>query len=209
MRPSLSVSEAALRPAPFFDHTFVFSCLAGHDNSCPASNTITVECSASASQSTHTESLPDADCDGIAEGNCNDGTCINAAECDDAPTLIQLSDLSVTPLNSRVRISWTTAAEIDNAGFNIYRAAEGGGYVKINASLIPAEGSPTVGASYDGAHGRHRRTQGRNHCCRDGSCRRSWGNTGPGGIELAAPTIRRGDPDYRRPAVVAVKGQSS
>ena len=34
-------------------------------------------------------------------------------------------------------------------GFNLYRAeSEDGEYVKFNDSLIPAEGSPTQGASY-------------------------------------------------------------
>lgn len=45
--------------------------------------------------------------------------------------------------------SWNAESEIDNAGFNLYRAeSEDGEYVKINDSLIPAEGSPTQGASY-------------------------------------------------------------
>jgi hypothetical protein len=34
---------------------------------------------------------------------------------------------------------------VDNAGFNVWRTEE---YQKINASLIPAKGSPTEGASY-------------------------------------------------------------
>ena len=44
---------------------------------------------------------------------------------------------------------WETKSEIDNAGFNIYRAeSEDGEYVKINDNLILAAGSPTEGASY-------------------------------------------------------------
>ncbi len=36
------------------------------------------------------------------------------------------------------------------AGFNIYRAdTKDGEYILINTDLIPAEGSPTEGASYD------------------------------------------------------------
>ncbi len=48
-----------------------------------------------------------------------------------------------------VVLNWTTASEIDNAGFNIYRSeTENGEYVKINAALIPAQGIATEGASY-------------------------------------------------------------
>ena len=46
-------------------------------------------------------------------------------------------------------LTWKTESEVNNAGFNIYRAeTEDGDYVKINSSLIPAKGSTTEGASY-------------------------------------------------------------
>ena len=65
------------------------------------------------------------------------------------PTLITLSSFTATPSNHKVILEWTTASEIDNAGFNLYRAeSENGEYVKINSSLIPAQGSPTSGAAY-------------------------------------------------------------
>jgi hypothetical protein len=49
-----------------------------------------------------------------------------------------------------VTLVWSTESEIDNAGFNLYRAeSENGSYVKINTSLIPAKGSSTQGASYE------------------------------------------------------------
>ena len=65
------------------------------------------------------------------------------------PTVITLSSFTATPSNQKVILRWITASEIDNAGFNLYRAeAENGEYVKINSSLIPAEGSPTEGANY-------------------------------------------------------------
>jgi len=64
-------------------------------------------------------------------------------------TLINLSSFTATPSNRAVILNWATASEIDNAGFNIYRAeSEDGEYIKINSSLIPAEGSPTQGAMY-------------------------------------------------------------
>jgi hypothetical protein len=66
------------------------------------------------------------------------------------PTVIQLSSFNAAPSYKKVSIAWTTEAEIDNAGFNLYRAtAENGEYVKINAALISARGSATQGASYE------------------------------------------------------------
>ena len=48
-----------------------------------------------------------------------------------------------------VSLTWATATEVDNAGFNIYRAGSAGGqYAKVNATLIPARGSATSGARY-------------------------------------------------------------
>ena len=69
--------------------------------------------------------------------------------CTTPPTLIVLSSFSAAQQSKDVKITWSTASEINNAGFNIYRAeVENGEYVKINPSLIPAEGSPTQGATY-------------------------------------------------------------
>jgi alpha-tubulin suppressor-like RCC1 family protein len=68
---------------------------------------------------------------------------------DESPTLVTLSTFTATPSDRSVLLTWTTASEIENAGFNIYRAeAEDGEYIKINLSVIPAGGSPTNGASY-------------------------------------------------------------
>lgn len=49
---------------------------------------------------------------------------------------------------SPVVITWETAAEHDNAGFNIYRAANGAPGQKLNAFPIAAQGTETEGASY-------------------------------------------------------------
>jgi len=64
-------------------------------------------------------------------------------------TLIELSTFNAIPGNKKVTLEWVTETEIDNAGFNIYRAEEEDGeYVQINEDLIPANGSGMEGASY-------------------------------------------------------------
>ncbi len=68
-------------------------------------------------------------------------------ECVDA---VFLSSFKALPDDKKVTISWSTDAEIDNAGFNLYRSeAEGGEYVWINEALIPAQGSAAEGAAYE------------------------------------------------------------
>jgi hypothetical protein len=65
-------------------------------------------------------------------------------------TIINISTFTATPKAGKVILNWSTASEIDNAGFNLYRAeTEDGEYIKINDSLIPAQGSSTQGASYE------------------------------------------------------------
>ncbi len=67
-----------------------------------------------------------------------------------SPTVVELAQFKVIPGNKKVTVSWETAAEIDNAGFNIYRAdSDPGKYTKLNTSLIPAEGSSTQGSHYE------------------------------------------------------------
>jgi hypothetical protein len=64
-------------------------------------------------------------------------------------TLVKLTSFEAIPDSNKVILKWVTESEIDNAGFNLYRAtSEDGDYVKINDSLIPAEGSSTSGATY-------------------------------------------------------------
>jgi len=64
-------------------------------------------------------------------------------------TLIELSDFKAIPGNGQVTVTWETATEIDNMGFNLYRSEKKHtGYEKINDELIPTTGSGTQGASY-------------------------------------------------------------
>ncbi|MCX5887739.1 MAG: hypothetical protein NT096_17855 [Proteobacteria bacterium] len=65
------------------------------------------------------------------------------------PIVITLSSFTATSSDRKVILEWTTASEIDNAGFNLYRAESANGeYIKINFSLIPAQGSGISGATY-------------------------------------------------------------
>jgi hypothetical protein len=64
-------------------------------------------------------------------------------------TEIELSSFTAKASNGRVKLEWVTESEIDNAGFNIWRAeAEDGEYVKLNDEIIPAKNSETKGAKY-------------------------------------------------------------
>ena len=66
-----------------------------------------------------------------------------------APTAVTLSSFTATGHDGHVLLEWETASEIDNDGFNIWRAkAETDPYTKLNADPIPAQGGPTTGASY-------------------------------------------------------------
>jgi len=65
-------------------------------------------------------------------------------------TVIELSSFNATAKAGKVLLQWTTEAEINNAGFNLYRSSSADGeYTKLNDSLIPAQGLSTQGASYE------------------------------------------------------------
>lgn len=50
------------------------------------------------------------------------------------------------PAPARIVVQWTTATEINTAGFNVYRAERAEGpYTKLNAQLIPASDALTGG----------------------------------------------------------------
>ena len=46
-------------------------------------------------------------------------------------------------------VEWSTASELDTAGFNLYRAqSPDGPFTQINTDMIPASPDPLVGGSY-------------------------------------------------------------
>jgi hypothetical protein len=63
---------------------------------------------------------------------------------------IVLASFDASLLDQEIKVSWDTASEIDNAGFNIWRSeARNGMYTKVNTSIIPAEGEGGGGALYE------------------------------------------------------------
>jgi len=66
------------------------------------------------------------------------------------PTAVELARFEGWPEGPAIHIEWETVSEVDNLGFNLYRAdAPDGPYTKLNEELIPSQapGSP-VGAVY-------------------------------------------------------------
>ncbi len=67
------------------------------------------------------------------------------------PTLINLSAFDVRRSGRAVAIRWQTASEVDTIGFNLWRAegTDRDQFLRVNAELIPSEGSPVNLASYE------------------------------------------------------------
>jgi hypothetical protein len=67
------------------------------------------------------------------------------------PTAVTLTRFEAQAKKAAIVLTWETASEIDNLGFNIYRAESAKGpFTKLNKSLIPSQvppGSP-IGATY-------------------------------------------------------------
>ncbi len=65
------------------------------------------------------------------------------------PTLVNLTRFDATPQGSAVQVEWETSAEIDNAGFHLWRSkTEDREYTRITDNLIAAQGGATFGAIY-------------------------------------------------------------
>lgn len=48
-----------------------------------------------------------------------------------------------------VHVEWTTATELNTAGFNLYRSTNpDGDFLQINDAMIASQGTPTTGSSY-------------------------------------------------------------
>ena len=65
------------------------------------------------------------------------------------PTFVEFTGFEAVGHDGYVEVIWTTATELDNAGFNVYRSdAINGKMTKLNDELIAAKGSELMGATY-------------------------------------------------------------
>lgn len=68
---------------------------------------------------------------------------------EEAPSAVTLVSFAAREAGGKIVLRWETATEVDNAGFNLYRArVKDGRYKLINATLIPAQGNATSGTTY-------------------------------------------------------------
>jgi len=70
--------------------------------------------------------------------------------CTGGSLLVTLASFDVDPDDASVKVAWTTASELDNAGFAIIRRDLRAGVVeRLNSTFIAPKGSPVSGASYE------------------------------------------------------------
>jgi hypothetical protein len=63
---------------------------------------------------------------------------------------VALGLAACTPSEASVVVEWTTANEVNTAGFNLYRSEHPDGpYSRVNPSLIPASTDPLAGSEYE------------------------------------------------------------
>ncbi len=63
--------------------------------------------------------------------------------------LIVLIGALLSALPVTVTVQWTTASELNTAGFNVYRSDNRAGpFARVNTELIPASTDPLIGGSY-------------------------------------------------------------
>lgn len=67
------------------------------------------------------------------------------------PTATTLASFTAAPQGDGIRVTWETATELENLGFNLYRGENAAGpWTQINTTLIPVQNpGATFGASYE------------------------------------------------------------
>src|SRR5262249_31253794 len=65
------------------------------------------------------------------------------------PTAVELQSFGASAADGAVDLAWTTASELDNLGFNLYRSTSSeGSYERLTPALVPGLGSSPVGTTY-------------------------------------------------------------
>lgn len=68
---------------------------------------------------------------------------------EEEPTAVELISFTGSTDGVNVTLNWETAAEVNSAGFNLYRAPSlDGPWTIVNAALVAAKGDAAAGASY-------------------------------------------------------------
>lgn len=67
------------------------------------------------------------------------------------PTAVTLTHFEAVPQNDHIQVTWETATELNNLGFNLYRSETAAGpWTQLNAALIPAQQPGSItGATYE------------------------------------------------------------
>ena len=75
----------------------------------------------------------------------------NSAYKNGNPTAVDLAAFTAEPQGNAIRVTWETAQELDNLGFNLYRSTTPAGpWTQVNTELIPAQNpGATFGATYE------------------------------------------------------------
>jgi len=64
-------------------------------------------------------------------------------------TAVTMSSFTASPADGAVDLAWTTASELRNLGFHLYRATSADGpWTRITSSLVPGLGSSALGQAY-------------------------------------------------------------
>ena len=93
-----------------------------------------------------TQSVPTA----LSPTGSAQGGEVEAYQINNTPTSVNLSSFDVVAQENAILLTWETASELDNLGFNVYRSdVADGPYTKLNATLIPVQNpGSTFGAVY-------------------------------------------------------------
>jgi hypothetical protein len=74
---------------------------------------------------------------------------LNSAVRADVPGNVGLLSFELTPLDNSVRVEWSTATELDTAGFRLQRGTGDDFDYLENIGFVISQGSPTLGADYE------------------------------------------------------------